>query len=114
MARAIPTRFRMPADNNDVPGIGLQQPDHVLQRDALPRARVADDHHRLAVLHVERDPREHRLAVEGLVQVGELNHRSSTSAQNASSTSSSTAEYTTAWVVLRPTPSAPPRVPSPI
>src|SRR3972149_3990751 len=85
----------------------------MLQRHTLAGARVADDHHGLAVLHVERESVEHPLAVERLVHVLEPDHRSSTRAQKASSTSSSTAEYTTARVVLRPTPSAPPRVPSP-
>src|SRR5690242_9006289 len=85
----------------------------MLQRDALPGPRVTDDHHRLRVGHEQREAHEHRLRAEGLVQVLELDHRSSTRAQNASSTRSKTAEYTTALVVLAPTPSAPPRVLSP-
>src|SRR5207247_441623 len=85
----------------------------MLQRHALPRSRIAHDHEGLAVLHLQCEPRQHLLPVECLVQVLKLDHRSKTMAQKASSTSSSTAEYTTACIVLRPTPSAPPRVPSP-
>src|SRR5206468_7179984 len=80
---------------------------------ALPRAGITDDDRGLAVRHAQREPVQHRAAVERLAQVLKLDHRKSTRAQKASSTSSSTAEYTTARVVLRPTPSAPPRVESP-
>src|SRR4029077_13980615 len=81
-----------PPVNDDVPGIGLQQPHYMLQRDALPGPRGADDHHRLGVRHDQREADEHGLRAEGLVQVLELDHRSSTRAQNASSTRSKTAE----------------------
>src|SRR6266704_868817 len=110
--RALEQRHRAVV-NDHLAVIRLQQPDHVLQGNALARPRVADDHHGFAVPHVEREPGEHLFPVERLVQVVEPDHRSSTSAQNASSRSSSTAEYTTERIVLLPTPSAPPRVPSP-
>src|SRR5207302_10147706 len=76
-------------------------------------ARIAEDDRGPAAPHAQREPLDHRATAERLAQSLELNHRNSTSAQKASSTSSSTAEYTTARVVLRPTPSAPPRVESP-
>src|SRR5256885_10790957 len=110
--RPVEGRHRA-AVNDDVAGIRLQQPHHMLEGHALPRAGIADDDRRLAVLDAQRESLEHGAAVERLAQVLKLDHRSSTRAQKASSTSSSTAEYTTARVVLLPTPSAPPRVESP-
>src|SRR2546426_12837698 len=75
-----------------ISGIGLQQPHDVLQGHALAGARVPDDDHRLLVRHRERDAGEYELRAEALLEILELDHRSSTSAQNASSTSNSTAE----------------------
>src|SRR5206468_3149256 len=98
--------------NDDVAGIGVQQSDDVLQRHTLARAGVADDDHGLRVANLELEPSQHLLAIERLVQVLEFDHNRTT-AQNASSTRMKIAEYTTVRVVLRPTPSAPPRVDSP-
>src|SRR2546426_9933680 len=85
-------RSHRAAVNDDVSGIGLQQPHHVLQGHALAGARVPDDDHSLLVGHRQGEAGEHRLRAEALVQVLELDHRSNNSAQNASSTSNSTAE----------------------
>ena len=100
------------AVNDDLPGVGVQQPDDVFQHDALARPRIPDEHQGLAVAHREREPGEDLLRAERFVDILELDH-SSTTAQKASSMRMSTAEYTTARMALCPTPSAPPRVPRP-
>jgi hypothetical protein len=87
---AVEGRYR-PAVNDHLTGIGVQQPHDVLEGDALAGAGEADDHHRLAVAHVEGQPLQHLFGAESLDEILELNH-SSTIAQNASSTRSSIAE----------------------
>ena len=58
----------------DLAGIGLEQADDVLDRDRLSGARIADDHHRLALGNVEGEAVEDALGTEGLVDVLELDH----------------------------------------
>ena len=110
--RSLEGRHRA-AVHNDLAGVRLQQTHDVLQGDALPGAGVPDDHHGLAVPYLEREAGEHLFVAERLAEVLKLDHRSSVAAQKASSMRISTAAYTWACVVLRPTPSAPPCVPSP-
>ncbi len=54
--------------------VGLEQTHNVLDRHRLARARITDDDHRLAFLHVEREALEDFLLAEGLVDVLELDH----------------------------------------
>src|SRR5688572_8289258 len=55
--------------DQDSPAVGLEQPDDVLDRDRLARARVPDDDHRLAFDHVERETGEDAFRAEALVDV---------------------------------------------
>ena len=80
-----------PAVNDHLPGVRLQQPDDVLQGDALPRSRVPDEHQRLAVADGQRESAEDLFRPERLMDVAQLDHNSTT-AQNASSMRISTAE----------------------
>src|SRR5256885_1758975 len=82
-----------------------QQRDDVLQRDTLPRARAADNHHRLAVGDVERHVDEHLLLAEGLVEMLKLDHQKSSFVKKKSDSRMMSDELTTACVVARPTPS---------
>src|SRR3569833_1037459 len=60
--------------DEDLPRIRLEQSDDVLDRDRLARARVADDHHRLAFDDVEREALEHLLRTERFMDVDQLDH----------------------------------------
>ena len=60
--------------DEDLPAIGLEQSDDVLDRYRLSRTGVPDDHHRLALGNFEGETLEHLLLAEGFVDVAERNH----------------------------------------
>ncbi len=111
----------------DRAGVGLEERHDHLERDALPGPRAPDDDGVLAARHLQVHAGEHLVGAEGFRQPLELDHESgkdglsvlasrphsSTSAQNASSTRMASQPSTTARVVERPTPSAPPWASSP-
>src|SRR2546428_6104023 len=57
------------AEDIDVSVVGLHQADHVFERDALSLTGSADDHQRLALLHIDRHIAQNRLAAKALVDV---------------------------------------------
>ena len=61
--------------DDHAPRVRLEQADDVLDGDGFPGARVADDDHRLALVHVEGESFEHALRAEGFVDVDQLDHR---------------------------------------
>src|SRR5262249_34978558 len=109
--------------HEDLAGVGLDETDQVLEQDALAGARRAHDDQRLARSHREVDAVQDRLVVERLVQTfdAQLGLRAAGSlvppaAQNRSLVRKKSDRRiarlpaTTACVVERPTPSAPPSV----
>src|SRR6266852_7943029 len=103
------------AQDVDVSIVWLHQSDHVLEGDALSLAGTADDHQRFAFLHVDGEIVQHRLSAERFVDVLErddcavLIHCINFVKKKSVSKMISEA-LTTACVVERPTPSAPPEV----
>src|SRR5437763_63633 len=59
----------------DLAAIGLQQPDHVLQQDALALAAASDDRGQLAGGDGQVDPAEHRLPAKRFLDIHQLDHR---------------------------------------
>src|SRR4029079_5123115 len=96
----------------DAAGVRLQQSDDQLEGAALAAPRSAHDHRVHAGGDLEREAGEHDLRAERFVDVLEPD-QSRTSAQKASSTRIDWHPRTTARVVERPTPSAPPRLARP-
>ncbi len=112
----------------DRAGVGLQQPDDVLQEHALARPRGADDDHRLALGDVEVDAVQHHLGAERLLETPDGDLRAARGRSAGAGRPSSAGPRTAAWsgrsrrsgwrsrrrprrlVVERPTPSAPPVV----
>ena len=58
----------------DLALIGLEQPDDVLDRDRLARARESNDYDSLTLGDVESEPLQHALRPEGFVDVDEFDH----------------------------------------
>src|SRR5437016_3446889 len=98
----------------DLAGVGHEQGVHVLQEHALPRAAPAQHDERLAPEHVEREPAQHGLGAEGLLEaaaadVGPSAHERRKGWVKKKSEMRTVIEAaTTVRVVARPTPSAPP------
>src|SRR5439155_2801239 len=98
----------------DLAGIGHEERVHVLQEHALARAAPAEHDERLARQHVEREPAQHGLRAEGLLEaaaadVGRCAHERRKSLVRKKSEMRTVIEAaTTVRVVARPTPSAPP------
>ena len=65
---------RFPVDQH-ASGIRLEQPDDVLERDALPGARHPHEHRRLALRNDERDAVEDGACAERLMYILKLDHR---------------------------------------
>src|SRR5690348_3637655 len=88
----------------------FRSPDDVLQEHALADARGSEQRHGLAVIHGEVHAVQHHVLDEALGNVAERDHLAGPSKSCASTRSRSrivTEDATTAWVVARPTPSAP-------
>src|SRR5207237_9259278 len=104
----------------DPAGVRPEQRVHVLEQHALARAAAAEDDERLPGEHVEGESPQHGLAPEGLLEPGAADvarggHVSRKSLVRKKSETSTVIEAaTTVAVVARPTPSAPPVVPSPL
>src|SRR5262249_49847879 len=104
----------------DRAGVGPDEPVHVLQEDALPRAAAAEDDQRLARDDIEREAAQHLLRAEGLLErpaadVRRRAHvRRKSLVRKKSETSTVIEAATTVRVVARPTPSAPPVTVSPL
>jgi nitrate/nitrite transport system ATP-binding protein len=92
-----------------LPRVRLDQPDDVLEQDALAGARGSEERDRLAVLHHEVHAVQDDLVAELLPDAAKLDHPgfSSSLARITSSRRMRTELLTTAPVVDRPTPSAP-------
>jgi hypothetical protein len=90
-----------------------EQADNVLQRNGLAGARESYERERVPFLDPQGETLQHLLGAECLVDVDELDHWRSTTAQKASKRRISMLEITTARVVATPTPSAPPAVEKP-
>jgi len=98
----------LPVVHDDGAAVRVDQPDDVLEEDALTGARGAEQRHGLALTDDEVDPVQDDLLPEPLVDVAQLDHCcSSRLARSTSSSRMSTELATTAPVVERPTPSAP-------
>ena len=111
-----------------VTAVRLHQSDDVLEGDALAGAGAADDDHRLAGLHVDGQVAQHRLAVERLrdllqrdggvfarhlrdrLRSNRVCHQNRILVRKKSVSRMISDALTTALVVERPTPSAPPVV----
>ncbi len=127
----LPSFSTADAVHLDRAGVGPQQADDVLQEHALARARAADDHQRLGRGHVEAQPVQHHLGAEGLAEIADvdlgilighrylshrylghwyLGHQNSNRVRKKSEIRIAMLATTTAAVVERPTPSAPPVV----
>src|SRR5262249_17834687 len=90
------------------PGIRLDQPDDVLEQDALAGPRRAHQRNGLPLGDIEVDAVEHHLRPEPLFHSAQLDHWLSRSrVRTVSSSRMSTELMTTAPVVDFPTPSAP-------
>src|SRR5690606_15572925 len=63
--------------------VRLQQPHDVLDRHGFSGTGRSDDHHRLAVLDVQREPLEHPLGAEGLVNVSKVDGHETEAVANA-------------------------------
>ena len=103
------------AVDDDVTSVGLQQADDVLERHAFARSGAADDHDRLASLDVDREVAQHLPPSERLRQVLQRDgrivlHQNRTFVRKKSDSRMMSDALTTASVVERPTPSAPPLV----
>jgi len=105
----------------DLARVRLDERVHVLQEDALSRATAAEDDERLPGEHVEREPTQHVLRRERLVERAAadvrrpLAHESRKSfVRKKSEMRTVTDAATTVCVVARPTPSAPPVTVSPL
>src|SRR5213594_1339476 len=70
---ALELRHVQPVHDHVAP-VGPQQPVDHLQGDALPHPGGAEQRHRLAVLHLERNAVQHHVLEEPLVDVEQLDH----------------------------------------
>ena len=118
-----PSVAEVDAVDLDRAGVGPDQADDVLEQHALAAARAADDHHRLAGARprdrARRAPPSARTTCEiprrrifgaGSRGSGRSRHQKRILVRKKSVIRMAIEASTTAWVVARPTPSAPPRV----
>ena len=117
---AVPGRHLPQVFPVDLDGarIGLQEPDDVFQEDALPDPRLPDEDERLTFDDGQVEPGEHGLRPEALRDLRKLHRgrgalrraQNSTFVRKKSAMRIAREPMTTAFVVERPTPSAPPVV----
>src|SRR5664279_6095715 len=115
LGRHLPQIFPVDLDGTR---IGFQEPDDVFQEDALPDPRLPDEDERLAPRDGQVEPGEHGFRPEALRDLRELHGRrrvpggaqNSTFVRKKSAMRMEREPMTTAFVVERPTPSAPPFV----
>src|SRR5664280_307567 len=112
LGRHLPQIFPVDLDGTR---IGFQEPDDVFQEDALPDPRLPDEDERLAPRDGQVEPGEHGFRPEALRDLRELHGRrrvpggaqNSTFVRKKSAMRMEREPMTTAFVVERPTPSAP-------
>ena len=64
----------VPIVSEDAALVGLEEPDDVLERDALAGAGASEHHQRLAFVEHQVDATQHVEVAEGLVDASQLDH----------------------------------------